>query len=162
MRTVVFGWALFAAFGFVPAAGACHLVHHPDPVRDFLRERRLVPPSSAVVFSGKVISVSEDRNADGDRNRSIAVEPTRWWIGNGHGPVVVRSVTPSLVPPCGPPPPLEAKAGERWLIFGTVRDGWVEPDTDSRLSLRLLHGRVPSATQRALRAAARRLTARGS
>ncbi|MBT2117388.1 hypothetical protein KK141_02750 [Dyella sp. LX-66] len=131
-------------------AQACKPVYHADPVADFIRDARISASPGFVIFSGDIVSVSEYRNAGGDLVRDTAVRTEHWWLGSGLGLVLVRSITPKEFPPCGPPSPLAAKEGERWLIFGWARDGRIEPYTDPRVTMPLLHGHPPADMTRKL------------
>lgn len=146
MYLAVIGWLVSG-----PAAQACKPVYHANPARDFILGTVGNPTPLQVIFTGEVVSVSDYRDRDGNDVRDTAVRSEHWWLGGGRGLVLMRTVTPRGFPPCGPAPMLEAKEGERWLIFGWLRDGRIQPYTDSRASMRLVHGQVPANVARELK-----------
>jgi hypothetical protein len=148
MRRLTFWLAMIAGCGAVPAAQACKIIYRADPAADFIRDAGVGGANIHVIFSGEIVSVSEYRAADGSLVRDMAVRPERWWRGERRGLVLVRSVTPTGPFPCSPPPPLIAKEGEQWLIFGWLRDGRVQPYADPRVSMPL--AQVPPALSKAL------------
>lgn len=144
MRTLlacllVIGWLVSGS-----EAQACKPVYHANPARDFIREAGNNLTPAHVVFTGQIVSVSDYRDRDGNHVRDTAVRSEHWWLGKGRGLVLVRSIAPQGFSPCGPPLPLQAKEGERWLIFGWWRDGRIEPYTDPRVSMQLPGERMPA------------------
>ena len=135
----VIGWLVSGS-----VAHACKPVYHANPARDFIREAGNNLAPAHVIFTGQVVSISGYRDRDGNYVRDTAVRSEHWWLGDGRGVVLVRTITPPAFPPCGPAPTLEAKEGERWLIFGWWRDGRIEPYTDPRVSMPLPGERMPA------------------
>lgn len=102
---------------------------------DFIRDSRLEQPVSSVIFTGEVLSVRDYRDAKGNNVRDTTIHANQSWMGGVTGNVLVRSITPPTLLPCSPPPALEAKAGEQWLVFGWAHDGWIAPYIDARVTV---------------------------
>ena len=134
LALVVIACALVA-----PAAQACKPLVPAERIREFVATPQT---SSAIIFTGKVVSVNEKRQTDGAVVIETTLQPTQWWMHFHNGPVVVRT-TSLAMSPCPDFGVLHAGAGEQWLVSGwlhnTVAGSWVELSAGMRLE----NGRLP-------------------
>lgn len=131
----------------LPVAQACKPLIPAEQIREFITTAQ---PSNAIVFTGKVVSVKERRQADGGVITETMLLPTTWWMNFHSGAVVVRTTT-SARSPCPDIGVLHAMVGEKWLISGWLHDtaggSWAELGG----GMRLKDGRLPSHLEQKLR-----------
>lgn len=147
MKRRAFAWiAIVGAFA-VPTAWACTPVPQEMRVRDFITGTQ---PPNAVIFTGKVISVSKHLRADGTVVTDTWLQPTKWWRGYLAGLVVVRSII-STKSPCPGLGRLDASVGEQRLILGVVRNTITESWVQFGEGVLLNRGHIPVETEQELR-----------
>lgn len=133
----------------MPAARACKPLVPEERVRAFVAVEQ---PPNAIIFSGKVIAVNQQRQANGIVVTDTVLQPTKWWTGFHSGLIVVRT-TSSTGSPCPDLGVLHASVGEQWLILGWVRNSIVESWVELGTGLSLGNGSIPGGMDRELRRA---------
>lgn len=130
-----------------PVAHACKPLVPEDGVREFVATKQ---PPSAIIFTGKVVSVNEKRQADGSVVTETTLQPTKWWMHFHNGAVVVRT-THSAMSPCPDIGVLHAGVGEQWLVSGWIHNTVAGPWGELGAGMRLERGRLPGSIEQELR-----------
>ena len=145
----VFMVLLFNAL-LAPPAFACKPLVPEWQVREFLATK---PAGGALAFSGTVRSVATQVLPDGREQTDMVLLPVHWRLGHRDGPMTVRTVV-SRIGPCPGLGALGAKVGEQWLLVGPAAGPTVMSWMVPAAGIRLEHGRLPPAIERALQHAA--------
>ena len=143
-----FALIVIACMLIAPAAWACKPLLPQDQIHNFVAAQ----PHDGIIFTGKVISVKEQRRADGDVVTETTLQPAQWWMGFREGPVVIRTISSSRSP-CPDLGVLHARPGEQWLIAGWNRYSLIESSVELGAGMRLENGRLPRDIEQALRRA---------
>ena len=127
-------------------AFACKPVFSRDPIGDFIHRR----DPGAAIFLGDVVSVKQAPDRFGNMAEDIVFHPTRRWMGPSLGDIAARGqVTKVYLTDCGGLGDFSVNVGERWLIFGELREGVLYPV--NTISMKIVDGRIPRTILRHLK-----------